>query len=59
MEDAIILKFIDNKLIIHCDEFKAEIGTDDISEAAVNVFTDLITYLGYDVVDITGLEEEV
>ncbi len=56
MEDAIILKYIDDKLVIHCDEFKAEIDTEDLSEAAVSVFTDLITYLGYDVVDITDLE---
>ncbi len=56
MENAIILKYIDDKLIIHCDEFKAEIDKEDLSEAAVSVFTDLITYLGYDVVDITDLE---
>ena len=56
MENAIILKYIDDKFVIHCDEFKAEIATEDISEAAVSVFTDLITFLGYDVVDITDLE---
>lgn len=56
MEDAIILKYIDDKLVIHCNEFKAEIDKEDLSEAAVGVFTDLITYLGYDVVDITDLE---
>ncbi len=57
MENAIILKYIDDKLVIHCDEFKAEIFPMDTPDAIITAFTDLITYLGFDVVDLTEPEE--